>query len=128
MVALMVRPLEREDVFEDMVRVHLSHRPKSKAGAVIKVSANGRTTRAIARGAPKNSRDEIFLDLATRQKLGLNLNQAAELKISAASTFDELIWAWNATNAMPRIASRLAVLSVVLGFVGLLLGSVSLLL
>lgn len=126
MVTLVVRPLEREDVFEDMVRVHLSHRPNSKAGSVIKVRANGQTTRAIARGAPGNSREEIFLDLATRQKLGLSLNQAADIKILAASTFDELIWAWNATNAMPRIASRLAVLSIVLGVVGLLLGLISL--
>jgi hypothetical protein len=46
--------------------------------------------------------------------------------IQAGTTSDEVLWAWNATNAMPRIAARLSVASVGFGVIGLAVGVMSL--
>ena len=126
MPRLTVRPLEREDVFHDMVRLHLDHRIDSQAGRVIVIEANGQKVRALARGAPANSRTTIHMDLAMREKLGVSLKEEVDFAILPGDMLDEWAWAWNATNAMPRIAARLAVLSLLLGLIGLVLGMIAL--
>ena len=50
-----------------------------------------------------------------RQKLGVTENKVAELTFEEASLLDEFLWAWSATDAMPRIATRLGVISLALG-------------
>jgi hypothetical protein len=125
MVGLIVKPLTLGDVFENMARVDLKHRPGTKAGQVIIVSANSRTSRLVARGARGKDENCIFLDLATRRTLGLSENATADFAISRGKFFDELFWAWNAPNAGPRVAARLGVLSFGLGVSGLALGIVS---
>lgn len=125
-IELTVCPLDREDVFHDMVRVHLDHRPFSNAGAVIIVDHKGKKARLVARGAPKNSKTDIWLDLRSRQKLGLKPNTKAHFVFQQASLCDEFRWAWSATDAMPRIAARLGLISVGLGLLGGFLGALSL--
>jgi hypothetical protein len=68
----------------------------------------------------------ISLDSATRARLDVKLNKTASFTFEEASLWDELVWAWSATDAMPRVAARLGAISVVLGAVGLFLGIVSL--
>jgi len=80
----------------------------------------------VARGAKGNDNQTITLDLRLRQKLDIKPNQSAEFSFEPASLLDQLCWAWNATDAMPRVGARLAVLSVALGAVGLALGVISL--
>ena len=92
---------------------------------VIVVYANGRIVRAVARGAPKNDKKGIYLDLATRGKLAVALGAEIEVDFQRADTMDQLLWAWSAPDAMPRIAARLGVLSVALGLLGLLLGVIA---
>jgi hypothetical protein len=123
---LTVKQQSLSDIFEDMARLHLDHRPGAPAGRVIAIEANGRTVRAIARGAPNNRRDTIHLDSAMRQRLGVKPNQVVDFTIRIGNWRDDIAWAWHATNAMPRIAIRLATLSVALGVVGLMLGAISL--
>lgn len=125
-IELMVGQIAAEDVFGDVVRVHLDHRPFAKAGRVIVVEHGGRRIRAVARGAPKNNKTGIWLDLRSREKLGLKPNATASFGFKKASFFDEFLWAWSATDAMPRIAARLGLVSVGLGAVGVMLGSFSL--
>lgn len=125
MVELTVRAMDREDVFEDMARVHLSHRPFAKAGAVFVIHVNGRKAIVTARGAPKNSRSNIHLDLETRKMLCVELNKSYDFEFLEADCLDEICWAWRATSAMPRIAARLAILSTSLGCLSILLGVVS---
>lgn len=124
-IDLTVRQVDWEDVFHDIVRVHLDHRPFAKAGAVVIVEHSGNTIRLVARGAPKNDRSAVWLDLRSREKLGLEPNTQAAITFKKASLRDEFMWAWSATDAMPRIASRLGLLSVGLGFLGVLLGALS---
>ena len=82
--------------------------------------------RVPSRAGPANSRNTIHLDQATRERLGLKLNESVDFLIQAGTTSDEVLWAWNATNAMPRIAARLSVASVGFGVIGLAVGVMSL--
>lgn len=125
-VELTVGQVAREDVFSDIVRVHYDHRRFAKAGRVILVQCKGKSIPAVARGALKNSRTGIWLDLRCREKLGLKPNDRETFSFRKAGLRDEICWAWNATDAMPRIAARLGAVSVALGFLGLMLGAWSL--
>jgi hypothetical protein len=124
---LKVIELELEDVFGDMVRVHIDHRPGTRAGQVIVVKVGKCKIRAIARGSRANSRDVIAMDLETRRRLGLDAGAIAEFSFSKGSVCDEWIWAWHASDATPRVAARVSLLSLMLGLLGLILGVVSLL-
>ena len=126
MPRLTVKQQSLSDIFEDMARLHLDHRPGALAGRVIVIEANGRKVRAIARGSPNYRRDTIHLDSAMRQRLQVKLSDEVDFTIRVGGWRDEVAWAWHATNAMPRIAIRLAVLSVALGTAGLVLGGISL--
>lgn len=61
-----------------------------------------------------------------RSKLGIRPNTSAEFIFEKANLWDECVWAWSATDAMPRVAARLGAISVGLGGVGLFLGLISL--
>jgi len=127
MPKLTVKQLRLSDVFQDMARLELRHRPGSKAGRVIVLAAQGRRARALARGAPGRDPDSIYLDDATRYRLGLSSGEQVEFEITPGGFWDELMWGWQSTNAVTRIGTRLAVLSVALGVLGLILGIVALL-
>ena len=114
------------DVHEDIVRVEISHRKGTRAGHVVKVCVNGKSAYCVARGMRANKSGVISLDSASRAKLGLEDGRSYSFEISKATFCGEICWAWNATAAMPRIAARLAVLSVALGLIGFLLGIISL--
>ena len=126
MPRLIVKKLSLGDVFQDMARVDLEHRQHSKAGKVIVIKAHGKTAWALARGAPGRDSTSIFLDDATRDRLDLSAGDLVDFTITKAAFWDEFLWAWFATNASVRVAARLGVLSVILGFVGLALGAVAL--
>jgi hypothetical protein len=115
-----------DDIFGDMVRVHQKHRPFSRAGQVIAIRHGKHRMLAVARGALKNSADTISLDQRSREKLDVKPREEAEFIFESATSIDQFRWAWRATNAMPRVAARLGILSVILGGVGLLLGALSL--
>ncbi len=123
---LLVKSIGFDDVFLDMARLHSSHRSRISAGKVLKLSVNGRTKLLVARGAPKNERSVIWLDLKTRKELLLEVNKGADFKIEEASFVDNVKWAWNASDPAYRISSRLGVLSFFLGIIGFVLGVLSL--
>jgi len=123
---LKVHQVTKEEVFGDLVRVSYSHRPNTRAGQIIRVSANGRTVRAVARGAPSNNTSGIWLDDALRQRLGLQSRQAADFRFSRANLWDEFVWAWRASNPVTRVAARISLISGLLGLVSVFLGLLSL--
>jgi hypothetical protein len=125
-VELTVKSAALSDVFGDMARVNKDYRPFAKAGRVIRIRCEGKMVRAVARGEPAGGKDRIILDSSTRQKLGVKLNTPTNFTFEMADSWDEFVWAWQATDAMPRIAARLGLISVILGLIGLGLGIVSL--
>jgi hypothetical protein len=120
---LIVKQLHFEDVFQDMARLALEHRPHAKAGKVIVLKVGGRTARALARGAPGRDATSIYLDDATRDRLEVSAGQQVDLEIERGRFWDEFLWGWHATNAVTRVAARLGIVSVGLGLLGLVLGA-----
>ena len=117
----------RDDVFGDIARLDLKHRPNSKAGKIILLDVAGQKTYAVARGLRSgSSADQIALDSALRERLGIKTNQTYEFSVLQVGFWGELCWAWHSTDALPRIAARLSALSVLLGLIGLVLGIMSL--
>ena len=125
-VSLNVLNASLDDVMRDVVRVDLSHRPFARAGRLIVIRHGSNRARAVARGPANVGKTAIALDAATRKRLGVKLDERANFQFAEAGLWDEILWAWGATDAMPRIAARLGVISILLGFVGLILGVVSL--
>jgi hypothetical protein len=120
MVSLVVRDASTEDYFNDIIRIHADNRPGSKAGHVIVVKANGAKVRGIARGGAAT--DEVFLSGDAQLKLSLARNSVNHIEICSGNLLSEVYWAWRASDPTARIAARLAVLSVVLGALGVVLG------
>ena len=124
---LVVHQLAKDDIFHDLVRVHRSHRESTGAGQICRVTANGMTVLAVARGAPGNDTSGIWLDDAMRTRLSLKEGTTAEFKIEKVRWYQEFTWLWHSSDPVNRTAGRLGVISFVLGFVGLALGLIALL-
>jgi hypothetical protein len=125
-VLLKVSDVTLDDVFSDVVRVHISHRRFANAGAVIRISCNGKSAYAVARGPKGVGSTGIAMDMAIRDRLDVKPGQDRNFVFEKAGVWGQLCWAWRATDAMPRIAARLGVLSVMLGLIGLGMGALSL--
>lgn len=122
---LAVKQLSLRDVFSDRVRVHHSHRPDIAAGDVCIVKVGGRKIRAVARGHSPTG--ELLVDLKTRRALDISdWQQKVDVEITSAKWWDYCLWGLQASEAVVRISCWLAVVSIVLGAVGLLLGVLSL--
>jgi hypothetical protein len=118
------------DVMSDVARFHKQHRTFGgmllRAGRIVVLKVDNRSAYVVARGPAGVEYDQISLDSATRDKLNIKANCTASFTIKKANLLHEFLWAWNATDAMPRVAARLGAISVVLGIIGLLLGGLSL--
>lgn len=128
-IALKVRSASVDDVMGDFARVHIDHRPFSRAGGVIVIrqDKSKAKVRLVARGLSRGmKKGEIAMDSASRQRLQIKQGQTYNFTFEEAGWWDGLLWAWHATDAMPRIAARLGVVSVGLGLVGAILGGWSL--
>lgn len=121
-VELEVANVVRDDVMNDLVRVHLKYRPFSRAGQVIVIKCNGKKLRLAARGPKAGQSDKIGLDSEARSSLGLKPGDKVWFEFCEACFWDEWLWAWSATDAMPRVAARLGLFSILLGLLGLGLG------
>ncbi len=117
------------DVMGDIARFDNSYRTFDgklvRSGRVVVLRANGKTARVVARGPAGVSKDEISLSSEIRDRLNLSSGQKATFTIAKANWIDDFLWAWDATDAMPRVAARLGVISVILGLTGLILGIAS---
>jgi len=116
-----------DDVFGDKVRVHHTIRPFARSGEVVVVQHGRLKVRLVASGA--SEKDTIQLDQRSRQRLGLTGRpspKSAEFTFMKGNWIDEYRWAWRASDAMPRIAARVGIVSLAMGAVGMLLGTLSL--
>ena len=122
---LLVHQLIKEDVFQDIVRVHRSHRKGIAAGQLCRITANGATVLAVARNSHGNDVEGIWLDDAMRSHLRVKEGAKADFEIKKARWDQEFAWLWNAANPIIRAPGRLAVISFILGLFGLALGLIS---
>ena len=125
-VSLSVVAADFDDVFGDRIRVHQSHRPFSRAGQIILVKRGNLKFLGVARGARRNDRTTIQLDQRCREQLKIASGTTADFEFQSAGWIRAFLWAWRATDAMPRIQARLGLIGLGLGLLGGLLGGWSL--
>lgn len=129
MPRLEVHQLRQEDVYKDIIRVNEVHRINKreetiKEGRVCLVRANGRKCFAILRGYQDSVSPQIRIDdyIRGKEKLDLQLGKSYEFAFEEVSSIGRLRWAWNATEMGYQIASRIALVSFIMGIIGLLFG------
>lgn len=131
MTKLRIASAQKGDVFEDIVRINEKYRRDSAgkpigAGSICKISVGERSIRAIVRGLQESDIPQMCLDDNLRAKLGVKLGGEADVALSKCTLWGETIWGWGASEPTYRISTRVALISLVLGIIGLVLGGISL--
>jgi len=121
---LTVHIAKKDDLFQDVVRIHRSHRKDIRTGSLCQVNANGRSIIAIARNS-LGDKNDIGLDSSQRIGLGVRPGEEVDFNIVRVPWYGQLLWVWRASDPVNRTAGRLGILSMVLGIIGLALGTLS---
>lgn len=128
---LKVMEADWDEIFIDTVRIPGDYRKhpsgeKIKNGSVVRISHNGQTAYALARGLRGRSSERvIYMDEFIRDRLGLKLSAAAEIEsqqIRAAGFFEHLWFYLRASNPAVRVPAYVAVISLGLGVLSVALG------
>ena len=122
MVKLTVQSARDEDVYKDTVRLTAGDRPSIRAGAIGKVTVNGRSKSFVVRGMGSGQRGTVLMDDVGREALALEIGQEYEFKIRPAGVIGQMRWACAVVDPAGRIAAVLGVWSMVLSVVGVVLG------
>lgn len=128
---LKIRQAAKEDVYRDIVRIPEDFRldtrgKKVPEGSVCKIVTSGGSSYGILRGLGNFGEPVIDMDERLRNVLCLVEGDEVEVSLKTVGHRGQFWWAWNASDPAYRVAARLSLLSVVLGFIGLLLGGISL--
>ena len=120
---LIVHQASRSDVYKDLVRI-----PGScllslmvSPGDICKITV-AECSALVSVWGRKTKTLEILMDKRTRSCLGLEDHQAYDFSFRRVWWFGQCKWAWKASNPSYRIAVRLGVVSIGLGFLSLILG------
>ncbi len=125
---LTVKRASKDEVFGDIARVSEEYRttPAGKtirSGTVCRITVNGRSAYAVMKGTPDESVQLIYMDEYLRLKLKVEPKDTLEFKFYPAGLYGSVVWTWNATDPVYRVASRMSVLSLALGIISLVLGA-----
>lgn len=118
-VTLRVAPADEEDVYRDIARINVSHRPGLRTGDIFLVRVGARKRYMVIRGTSETNK--VLMDERSRKALGLVPGQSTELRITEAGKWGYLMWCWGATDPQFRIPAQLGILSFGLGILSLLL-------
>jgi hypothetical protein len=114
---LNVQQAAKEDVYRDIVLI--------TEGSVCKVIAPGGKAYGIFRGLGNSSERVITMDERLRNLLHVSDGGDVEVQFEKVGWWGQFSWAWSASDLAYRAAARLALLSVILGALGLVLGLIS---
>jgi hypothetical protein len=125
MPKLKVRQIPEEDVYKDIVRIPEGYRIDKKGNTIEESTAcwiGGAPRRSVAvlRGWQRSTSAEIHMDEKTRNRLGVQLDECYDFRFRPAGQWGQLLWAWNASETGYRVASRLAVIGLMLGVLALI--------
>ncbi|SRR5258708_3470217 len=121
MPKLEVRSIADEGVYKDIVRIPEVHRTDKNGDTIeestcCRISGTPRSSFAVLRGYQKCEKAEIHMDDRTRNRLGgIKVGESYDFTFTPAGLSGQLQWAWNASETGYRVASRLAVIGLVLG-------------
>lgn len=121
----------KEDVYRDIIRIPEEHRLDINGkvvpeGSVCKICAADKSIYVIVRGCSDVTEPVVYIDERIRNSLSLQKGDEVEMSLCPAGFWGQFWWAWTASDPAYRIAARMGLLSVVLGFLGLVLGLLSL--
>jgi len=130
-VRLSVKQAAEADVYRDIARIPEPHRKDRRGqtiaeGSVCKLSSSGKSVYVLLRGKGETEEAAIWMDERTRNKLGVSTGQEVDFDLSTVGWKGQFLWAWSASDPAYRITARLALISVILGCLGFILGVVSL--
>jgi len=130
-IKLVVQKADEADIYRDIARVPEYHRKDRNGqtipeGSVCKLSTAGKSAYVLLRGQGVTKEPNIWLDYRTRKRLDITPGHQEEFEFQPVGLWGQICWAWNASDPAYFVMARLAVLSVVLGGVGLALGVLSL--
>jgi hypothetical protein len=117
---LTVKPAYEGDNYKDTIRIHSSYRNGLKSGRLGRVSVvGGESTIVAVRGLDDTDREIIRIDLETRRRLQVSLNQPYNFTLKTIWPWQAVRWACRSSDPALRVATWIAVLSFVLGLVGI---------
>lgn len=128
---LLVVQAEKEDVYKDIVRIPEDQRREGHGFAIREatlcvVRTGELHTYVFVRGLTARSDAVMGMDDRTRNLLGVSTGQRYDFEIEPAGLVGRFVWAWNAAEPAYRVSSQVALVSLLLGIIGLFLGVVSL--
>jgi hypothetical protein len=107
------------DNYKDMISIHSSHRRGLKSGRLGKVSVvGGESTIVAVRGLDSLERDLIRIDLETRRRLQVSLDQTYDFTLKRIWPWQAVLWACRASDPALRVATWIAILSFMLVWSG----------
>jgi hypothetical protein len=117
---LEVHQLAEEDVYKDLVRIPQSQRldrsgDKIEESTICWIYGTPKSSVATLRGFQASSGPEVHMDERTRNRLGVELGQSYNFTFKKAGVWGQLRWAWCASETGYKVASRIAVIGLVLG-------------
>jgi hypothetical protein len=117
---LTVKPAYDGDNYKDTIRIHSSYRHGLKSGRLGRVSVvGGENTIVAVRGLDNQDREIIRIDLETRRRLQVSLDKPYDFTLKRIWPWQAVLWACRSSDPALRVATWIAVLSFVLGLVGI---------
>ena len=128
---LTVHKMPIEDCWKDMARIPRGYR-KDVTGSTIgkaeicNVTIGNKHKLLTVRPCKEGVSDaSIFIDFPTRVDLGVELGVTYEVEVRRVRWLGYWRWAWNASDPSYRIPLQIRLVSLILGFIGLFLGALS---
>jgi hypothetical protein len=98
------------DNYKDVVRIHSDHRKGIRSGRIAKVwVTDGGSTIAAVRGLDDGEENWVRVDLETRRRLDVKLDNAYEFNIRKAWFWEKLLWAARASDPTARVATWIGI-------------------
>jgi hypothetical protein len=122
---LKVLKIADRDVYKDIVRVPERYRLDESGKPIEEATLCGirgtpKKSVVMLRGFQRSDDPEIRMDDRTRFRLGVELGKSYDFRFQRASPWGQLRWAWCASETGYKVASRLAVIGLVLGVLAFL--------
>lgn len=113
---LTVHEGQASDNYKDIVRVHKANRNGVDSGFIAKVSVtDGKSIYVVVRGLGKGQEREVWMDLQTRKRLGVELGKEYDFNVRAATWWEKVIWAAKASDPSMRIGTCIGLVGILLG-------------
>ena len=105
-----------DDVYRGVVRIAQADRGQLKTGRLYAFKCATGSGSFVLRGLSPEENRHIRLDQDTRDCLGIRKgSEAIEFQIRETNFVDHVVWAWTSNDTGYRVATRLAILTFVLG-------------